>query len=187
MSPTQSRKWVKGRRPLQGAGTASLPESRGRVSGALPRKEVAIHAEGKSTGKCEGIRIADARHGDYDAGHLLLQVSEPFFHRRRQRYGGHFEPLYSELHQWRFRHADQRLAAHRRLHCARQGLRRTHDVCQPADVRSDVGAGAHHSDERADDLPAPHGTDFRRQPACRSARRFSSISTRPPAARTLSP
>ena len=40
---------------------------------------------GKSTGKCEGIRIADARHGDYDAGQLLLQVSEPFFHRRRQR------------------------------------------------------------------------------------------------------
>ena len=142
-----------------------LAESRGSVSGASPRKEVAIHAEGKSTGKCEGIRIADARHGDYDAGHLLLQVPEPFFHRRRQRYGGHFEPLYSELHQWRFRHDDQRPAAHRRLHCARQGLRRTHDVCQPADVGSDVGAGAHHSDERADDLPAPHGADFRRQPA----------------------
>ena len=33
LSPTQSRERVKGGTPLQGAGTASLPESRGSASG----------------------------------------------------------------------------------------------------------------------------------------------------------
>ena len=131
-----------------------------------------------------GMAADHGGHPDPDRRRLLLQVSEPFLHRRSHRHRHCARPLHSGYHSRDTGHCHQRLPADPRFCGPGEVLRHPHGLCFSPDVRPPGAAGSSGSPGCPADLPAPVGADVCRRPSgcrvCHSLQRLPAVRTSSP-------